>query len=451
MFREGVCISSMKAAVLGIAVLVCPCAVLAQRGGAGRGAASTSRMDDVGRPTGVETKDDLKDFHAALAVQANSQQILAFDAMLKSTSAASAEVQAFVEQLNKQSSPAELAGRGTRLDQALETARSENRKFLEGLSPAQKTGLQEIAKRLAKADAKLEEETKALDQQVADAKAAPPQIANLAQNLERALAGFRIEQLGLGEEMSISDPNRRQDFAFDLPPMKNSVSFASQPIEITTSGVISKGVAENGESAFTLQLTADLSDLQHNMTEVLRTQLDQSNRCGERVAIQDATLTPLAPASLVTAQLHYERWACLGRDINEMAEGNGTIEVKLTPAVAEDGTLRLAPEIVRIDAQGLVGDLLRSGSLGEVLRDKIKDSVLVVVRPGGDLKAALPAAAQGNAALRRAEFQGTGSGRLMVVLQGEVRISNDKVSSFTGELKERSSPQANVATEAAPR
>ena len=35
-----------------------------------------------------------------------------------------------------------------------------------------------------------------------------------------------------------------------------------------------------------------------------------------------------------------------GREsMNEIVEGNGTIEVKLTPAVAEDGSLRLSAQI----------------------------------------------------------------------------------------------------------
>ena len=82
-------------------------------------------------------------------------------------------------------------------------------------------------------------------------------------------------------------------------------------------------------------------------------------------------------------QLHFERWACFGRDtMNEMVEGNGTIEVKLTPAVGEDRALRLVPETGRVDAQGMVGDLLRSGSLGDTVRDAVAQSVLSAVRQG---------------------------------------------------------------------
>jgi hypothetical protein len=143
-------------------------------------------------------------------------------------------------------------------------------------------------------------------------------------------------------------------------------------------------------------------------------------------------------------QLHFERWACLGREANEIVEGNGMIEVKLTPSVGKDGALRMTPEMGRIDAEGLIGELLRSGSLGDTLRDKIAELVLFTVRRGGDFSATLPPAARGNATLHRAQFQGAGGGKLSVVLDGEIQMSNEQVISFTSELKERRSTPSTV-------
>jgi hypothetical protein len=190
-----------------------------------------------------------------------------------------------------------------------------------------------------------------------------------------------------------------------------------------------------------------MNDLQHNIIGVLHAQLDRGARCGERVRIQNADLRPQAPASLVVAQLHYERWACTtplsGRQTpDEMAEGNGTIEVKLTPAVSEDGRLRFVPQIVRIDAEGMLGEALRSGPLGEELRDQVAAALLSTVRQGEDVL--LPPEAQGHATLRRAKFLDTGSGRLNLVMDGEIRVSNDKVTAFTSALKPRSAVQEGV-------
>jgi hypothetical protein len=263
--------------------------------------------------------------------------------------------------------------------------------------------------------------------------------------VEHALTNFQHAQLDLGEEMSIAAANSAQVYAFNLPPVKNSITFANQPIDIITSGLVSKGVAESGQNSFKLELTADLSDLQHEITEVLRDQLEKADRCGEQITIRNATLTPAEPGSLVDVQLHFERWACFGKGPGtEMAEGNATIDVKLTPAVGEDGALRLVPEVKRIDADGLVGELLRSGSLGETLRDEIRQSLLSVVRQSGDFNTTLPPAAKGNAKLERAKFEGTGSGKLMVVLDGEIRVSDERATSLTSELKERAASQATL-------
>ena len=427
--------------VLGTMLLACPCAVLAQRGAggghAGGGTAGGGGLSSTGKATGVDEKDDLKDFHEALAVQATSQQIVDYAAMMKSTEAVNADLKTFLEYLGKENGAPELSHHVATVQQAIEGARTENKKFLDGFSERQKSGLKEVTKRLARADADLAQQVKELDETVRDTKVAGPPIANSAQGLERALTSFKNQQVALGEEMSIGAATNRQDSAFNLPPVTNSVNFANQLIAITTSGVISEGLAEGGQNTFKLELIADLSDLQENITEVLRTQLNKDSRCGERIAIRTAALSPSDPATLVLVQLHFERWACLGREANEMLEGNGAIEVKLTPSVGETGALSLTPKIERIDAEGLIGELLRSDSLGERLRDKIAESVLLAVRQGWDLNPTLPPAARRSATLHHAQFQGAGAGRLRVVLDGEIRVSNEQLTSVIGELKGR--------------
>lgn len=458
-FRKWSLISGMiKTVLLGASLLAYPCSVLAQHGGgtAGRGGESSGGLSAPnGIATGVSTKDELKDFHEVLAVQATSEQVTQFAAMVKSSEAASAELRGFREQFGKENGGAVLASRGATLDQALEKARAENRKFVDGLSERQKSGLKEVVKRLAKAESDLEQQAKVLDQVDADSKAVGQQIARAAENLDRALTSFRSQQADLGQEMSIGAAHSSQDFAFHLAPVNSSINFRNQPVVITTSGLISEGVAEGGQNTFRLELAADLSDLQDNMTAVLGAQLNKAETCGERIGIRNATLSPQDPATLVMVQLHYERWACFGRDtLNEMAEGNGAIEVKLTPAVGENGTLRLVPEVNRIDAQGLIGELLRSGALGDAVRDAVAQSVLSSVRQGGDFRVNLPAAAQGYATLRHAQFEGTGAGRVIAVLDGEIRVSNDKATALTSELRGRSSSPANkqnTTQEAVPR
>ncbi|MGC2170720.1 MAG: hypothetical protein WA555_01615 [Candidatus Sulfotelmatobacter sp.] len=446
---------AVKTIVLGATLLACPCGMLAQRGPGGGhvggGTAGGEGLSGGGKATGVEVKDELKDFHEVLAEQATSQQIIQYAAMLNSTNAARAKLQTFLEQLGKPANSSQLAGPGATLLQAIEEARTQNRKFLEALSEPQKSGLKEVARKLVKADSDLAQQARQLNEKVADAKSVSQQIADSAQGLDNALADFKTQQIDLGEEMSIGAANNAQDSSFNLPTVTNSIRFANQPIAVTTSGVVSRGAVEGGQNTFNLELTADMSDLQLNIADVLRNQLDKAERCGEQIAIQDATLTPQSPVGLVVAQLHFERWACFGGEtMNELAEGNGSIEVKLTPAVAPDGTLRLAAEIGRVDAQGLLAELLRSGSLGDEVRDKIAQSVLFTMRQGGDFKAIVPPAARANVTLHHAEFQGTGSGKLLIVLDGEIKVPNEKLAALTSELKGQSSSQ-QTAPQALPR
>src|SRR5580658_8986810 len=119
MFRIENRSSLLTAILLVSALLACPCGMLAQRGAGGGhtggGVAGGDGLSGVGRPTGVDAKDDLRDFHEVLAVQATSQQIIAYDLMLKSTAAACTELQAFREQLGKENKGSELASRGLTL------------------------------------------------------------------------------------------------------------------------------------------------------------------------------------------------------------------------------------------------------------------------------------------------------------------------------------------------
>jgi hypothetical protein len=439
---------------LAATLLASPCVMLAQHGGSGGRIGGTSAggggLSGGNRATGIENKDDLHDFHQIMAVQASNEQKAAYAAMLKSTAAAGVELQGFIASLSKETNAPEVAKRDKSFEDAIETARTLNKRFLEGFSEAQKSGLKEITKRLGKADSELAQQAKALDQQV-EVNAAGAQMAGTAHNLQSVLTGFQREQADLGEEMSIVTSSQTSDVAFKLPTMKNTVYFANQPVVVTTSGAISKGVLEAGQNTFQMELTADMSDLQQTIVDVLHTRLDTSDRCGERVALQTATLTPQESFGLVVAQLHYERWSCttmFGREnMNEIVEGNGTIEVKLTPAIAEDGTLRLSAQTGRVDAQGLVGDLLRSASLGETLRDKISDSVLTALQQGADFKMALPVETRSYATLRRARFQGTGLGKLIAVFDGDIRVSNDNLAAVTRALQERSLQSSEGSTD----
>jgi hypothetical protein len=422
---------------------------------AGEAGALAGRQGGTGlsggnRASGIDTRDDLRDFHQIMAVQASREQKAAYEAMLSSTRVASAEVEKLVGGAgNKDPRPDAnpASGNDKGIDDALEIARALNKRFLEGFSETQKTGLKEVTKRLNKADAELVLPAKILEQEVT-AKASSSQISGAAQNLARALSTFQRAQLDLGEEMSCVLSNNGEETSFNLPVTRNTVNFANQAVAVTTTGVVAKAVAANSVNIFSVKLTADLSDLQQTIVDVLRTQLDKTDQCGEQIGLRTATLTPQGAAGVVVTTLHYERWTCntmFGKpSMNELVEGNGTIEVKLTPVIAENGTLRLAAQIGYVNAEGMVAELLRSGALGEALRDKISAAVLSALQQGGDLKTALPTGVRDYASLKHAQFQGTGSGRLIAVMDGEIRVSDDNLIAVTHALSQRSSPTEAV-------
>ena len=424
--------------MLGSVLLLCTVAATAQEHGGG-GLAGGSGISGMSSPTGIDERDSLKDFHQALALQATSQQIAEFQTLIKNTETAQAETQAFLQHLRKENAMLE-SGRREALDQALQNARSGNRKFMEGFSTAQKAGLKDIAKRLAKAEFDLDQEQKRLDQGL-DLKAAAPELTPQADSLDKALTDFYNQQLALGGEMSITLATG-EDLAFTLPQVRQSVRFRNLTIPVTVSGMLSQIATKGGQRDFKLQLTADLSDLQQNITELLRAELDSSETCGQRVSIQQARLTPAAPASLLVVRLHFERWMCLrasGQQTStELAESDGTVEIKLTAALEKEtqNPLVVKAAFSRIDATGMLSDVLHSGALGEDLRDKAAQLVRSAARASTDFKTALPPAVQNSATLQSASFRDLGVGGLSVAIEGEVEISNEQADQLASQLNQ---------------
>jgi hypothetical protein len=233
-----------------------------------------------------------------------------------------------------------------------------------------------------------------------------------------------------------------QDATFRIPPQKIPFTFKDQQAYIVASATVSMVSKTSTADTFRLQLTADLTGLQENLTPLLAAQLDQDDKCGERIAIQQATLTPAPPAAVATVQLHYERFACVKafgkQQAKRIVAGNAVAPIRLTPAVEQDNTqLRLNPEVGTIQADGSLGELLRSGSLGEMIREKIRDSILNAMQKGANLGATLPPAAQPYATIVSAQFQDAGAGHLAVQLVGEIRVPRDQLQAVTQQLKSR--------------
>lgn len=254
-----------------------------------------------------------------------------------------------------------------------------------------------------------------------------------------ALLGFALAVQGL------SGPARDEAFTFGIPLQKISLNIANQPITIPSAGTISVGSSGRNEYTLKVELDSDLSDFQQKLTGLLQSELDKDDPCGDRVTVERATLGPADPSGRAVVQLHYERYTCakaLGKRISrKLVGGNGTIQLKFTPAIEGQKAVQLVPEVESIQADGSLGELLGSGSIGAMVGEKITKALLSGIEKGTDRSLALPPAVQDIAAVDKAQFEDEGSGRLAIVVRGEVKVSAQQVQLLKNQLKERRSPR----------
>jgi hypothetical protein len=424
--------------LLSLLLLLSAVMATAQRHG---GAGGTGGVPGLSRPDGVDEKDSLQDFHHSMAVQASSEQVAEFQALVKSTDAAKFQLADFLKQRSDTKSAPTAAS--AQLDQAIEVVRSGNKKFVEGFSDKQKNGLKDLTRRIEKADLALEQEEKKLDQSLVAANGAAPAAGTQTESLDKALTDFSNEQLALGREMGIIMASA-SDLTFAFIPAKTTANIGSQSTAVTVSGQISQISAEGGQRKFKLQMVADLLDLQQNLTPLLRPQIEKGNACGERFALRQATIAPAVPWAVLNLRLHYERWSCRGSITSELAEGDGSVEIKLTPAVEKSNSLKLTAEYSHIDASGMMGDSLRSGDLGDDLRDEVIQSILPAIQAGVDFKTAIPPAVQNFAVVQSVKFQDASAGRLTFVLDGQMEVSNDQVNLMATQLNQSLAAQGTA-------
>jgi hypothetical protein len=240
---------------------------------------------------------------------------------------------------------------------------------------------------------------------------------------------------------ALSAPARNEDFTFRIPPQRIPLKIENQLLTVAASGIISVGSRGHNEYVLKLELHTDLSDLQQNMTGLLRSQLDKDDACGDHIAIEHATLMPVGPVGRGVVQLHYERYTCVKafgkRMTKKLVGGNGTIQMKFTPMVEERKTLRLMPEVESIQADGSLGELLKSSQIGAMVREKLTKALLSAIQKGTDRSLTLPPAIQDIAMIDKAQFEDAGSGRLAIVLRGEFTISPEQIKILKNQLKER--------------
>jgi hypothetical protein len=231
--------------------------------------------------------------------------------------------------------------------------------------------------------------------------------------------------------------------------MRTALNVGDQPVAIVISGSVMAVSADRDRAAFHVTINADLGDLQKRITPILQAQLNRDDRCGERLTIQQATLVPSAPASTLNASLHYEKWACVkafGKNIaKRLAGGDGTVQVHLTPVVSDGNALRLDAVLGDIQADGSIGELLRSPTFADVLREKIQKALGQV-----NFDFAMPAAIRSVARIDDVSFADAGAGRLTLRVRATVSILARDAQTLLDRLAKGETPPPPAAATSQP-
>jgi hypothetical protein len=250
-------------------LVLCPTNVTAQHHGGHGVAGGVGGANN--RPTGVDEKDPLKDFHRALAVEATSQQASEFQALVKETDSAKSSLRTFVEAQQKPGAGSETGIQVTEAEQLLERLRADNQKFIDGFSAVQKSGLKENLKKLAKADSDLQASQQRLD--ATSQAGSSTEFRARGEKLITSLTEFSDQQIALGNEMGILLA-QGSDLTFTLPEVRTLLTLGRETAEVPVSGELSQIAAQGTQRRFRLRMVVDLSDLEERATEILRAQLD---------------------------------------------------------------------------------------------------------------------------------------------------------------------------------
>ncbi len=186
-----------------ITLLACPSMLLAQRGNHGTGAGPTTPDPDKPKPNR-----EISDLKRAVALQADPEQNAQKQRLKKSTQAARKDAQTLIQLSQNASNPD--SSRYAELSDAIDDARTNNLQFMRSLSTSQQSGLKPQTKRLAKADADISKQSKALAHESERRPIDNKKISGLVEKLDNALSTFQSEQTDIGKEMGIQSEEHTQ-------------------------------------------------------------------------------------------------------------------------------------------------------------------------------------------------------------------------------------------------
>ncbi len=153
-------------------------------------------------PTGQPESPDVITFERSIALQARPDQVAQFQEVRKSTAVACTQAHD-LQQRSAGTNSSELSRGATALQDAVEDAQSDSRKFLDSLSDVQLSGLKKLTTSVVKANSAVTKECKALSTQLEKPPVDSIRLLSAAGQLEKALTAFQSAQLHLAQEMGI--------------------------------------------------------------------------------------------------------------------------------------------------------------------------------------------------------------------------------------------------------
>lgn len=236
------------------------------------------------------------------------------------------------------------------------------------------------------------------------------------------------------------------DFTFEIPPSPVAVDIGAQQIAIAVSGKVTASPAppSAADQTFPLNLRADLGGLQSHLTALAQQELNRSEKCAERVSIQNASLAPAAGSADLAIHLHYERWTCIAAENNapkQLLSSDATVHVMMNPVLEKSAagiqTVRLDARIGALEADGPLGEMLRSGTVGSTVREKMREALLKVLQRSIDLDGVLMPQTRRFAAIQKIAFVDAGFGRLALDMAGHLQVPGESVSTVLEQFGNR--------------
>jgi hypothetical protein len=236
------------------------------------------------------------------------------------------------------------------------------------------------------------------------------------------------------------------DFTFEIPSAPVAVDIGAQHVAFTVSGEVSAspGRPGAGDQTFPMNLRADLGGLQSHLTPLAQQELNRSEKCAERVSIQSATVAPAASAADLAVHLHFERWVCIAAEPSapkQLMASDAIVHVIATPVLEKSASgvqsVRLDAQIGGIEADGPLGEMLRSGTIGSTIRDKMSAAMLKLLQRSTDFDGVLALPARHFAAIQKIAFVDAGFGRLALDMAGRLQVPGESVSAVLEQLGNR--------------